>query len=126
MNDTDNGEFLADGLQANDKGDKISLTFEDKDGAHRSVTLRRSSIPSLISLLQNKIEAGSVTPINPGSLFVGQSFALEAFQASRKPDGSARILFFVRLPDQNNRGVTLPLDLTPAEAADLVKSLNPP
>jgi hypothetical protein len=120
------GQFLVEGITVEDGNEIINIIFEDKDGAHRSVALRRSSLPPLLSLLQSKIEAGSVTPINPASLFAGQSFSLEAFQVFRNQDGSARILFFVRLPDQNNRGVTMPLDLTPLESADLVKHLNPP
>jgi hypothetical protein len=116
-----NGSLLVDAVETRDGAQTIDLVFESGAGERREVTLRRSSIPGLISLLQSKVEAGSVTPINTGSLFVGQSFALEAFQPFRNPDGSARILFFLRLPDQNDRGVTMPLDLSPEEAADLVK-----
>jgi hypothetical protein len=125
MAEPNNGddEFLVEGLWADDEETKVRLIFENKDVARRSVTLRRSSIPSLISLLQTKIEAGSVTPIRPDSVFVGQSFAIDAFQTIRKPDGSMQLVFFLRLPDENNRGVTFPVNLTPAEAAEIAKAL---
>lgn len=117
-------KFDVEAVTTADEPSSVTLNFENKDGALRSVTLPRSRIPPLLSLLQTKIEAGSVTPINPGSLFAGQSFALEAYQVFRNPDGSARLLFFVRLPDQQDRGVTMPVDLTAVEVAELVNLLK--
>jgi hypothetical protein len=77
MTADDQEPFEVEALRTENETDSIKLIFENADGEHRAVNLRRSRIPGLISLLQTKIEVGSVTPINRDSLFVGQSFALE-------------------------------------------------
>jgi hypothetical protein len=107
-----------------DHGQSIDLIFEGESGERRAVNLARPMIPSLITLLQSRTEAGSVTPINRGSVFEGQRFALQAYRVIPQTDGSAQIVFYLKLPDQNNRGVTFPLDLTPEEARDLAKVLS--
>ena len=71
-------------LRTNDHADSIDLIFEAEDGKNRAVTLPRSKIPPLIALLQSKIVTGSVTPISRGSLFVGQTFALQGYRPIRQ------------------------------------------
>lgn len=119
-------QFVVAGIKTVDGVDAIEFIFEDQAGSRRAVVLPRPMIPPLISLLQSKTEAGSVTPINRGSVVPGQSFAVAGFQPIRSPDGSVAILFYLTLPDQDDRGVTLPVSLTPAEARDLALALNPP
>jgi hypothetical protein len=117
--------FLLDGVEVEyEDPSVVTICFVGKDGERRPVTFRRSNLPPLITLLKSKIEVGSVTPINSGSLVPGQRFAIEGIQPISKPDGSAQIVFWIRLPDDNNRGVTLPVDLSEDERLSLIKGLG--
>ncbi len=118
-------DFRVEAIETTETGETITLAFQNQAGERRPVTLPRSKIPLLLSLLQSRTEAGSATPIRPGSLFVGQRFALQGYHVSRNPDQSAQIIFYVRLPDENDRGVTVPLDLSPEEARELANALCP-
>jgi hypothetical protein len=107
-----------------DWGESLDLIFEDQSGETRAVNLRRPNLPPLISLLQSRSAVGSVTPIDRGSMFGGQRFALQGFHVIPRTDGSARIVFQLSLPEQRDRGVTFPLDLTPEDVRELVKILS--
>jgi hypothetical protein len=61
---SDDDKFSAEVFRIEDSEDEISLIFENAGGEHRSVSLRRSSIPELISLLVPRSEV--VTPIRSG------------------------------------------------------------
>jgi hypothetical protein len=118
-------DFLLEGVEVErEDTTAVTICFVGKTGERRPVAFRRSNIPSLITLLQSKVEAGSVVPINTGSLFPGQSFALEGIQPVSKPDGSLQIVFWVRLPDDGNRGVTMPVDLSEEDRLSLIKALG--
>ena len=118
-------DFLVEAIETTETAETITLIFQNRAGERRSATLPRSRLPPLLSLLQSKTEVGSVTPIRPGSLFVGQRFALQGYHIVRNADQSAQIIFYVRLPDEGDRGVTVPLDLTAEEARELAKALCP-
>jgi hypothetical protein len=118
-------DFWVEAIESTETVETITLIFENPAGQRRPATLLRSRIPLLLSFLQSRIEVGSVTPIPPGAPFAGQRFALQGYQVSRNADQSARIILYVQLPDEGDRGVTIPLDLTPEEARQLAKGLCP-
>jgi hypothetical protein len=118
-------DFWVEAIETTETVETITLIFENQAGERRPVTLLRSRIPLLLSFLQSRIEVGSVTPTRPGSPFADQRFALQGYHVSRNADQSAQIIFYVRLPDEGDRGLTVPLDLTPQEARELAKALCP-
>jgi hypothetical protein len=122
MNNDNHFEVIE--IETTERGNSLDIIFSNEERQRREVSLKRSRIPQFLAALQGKIEDSSVTPINRASFQEGQDFALEGFQAQLHSSGAAQLLFFVRLPDQNNRGVTVPLHLTPDDRLALGKMLG--
>lgn len=117
-------QFVVKEVDFADSPSFIEVIFSNQAGERRAVNLPRPNIPQLLLRLQSKIEDKSVIPINQASFQPGANFALDGFQAKLNPDGSAELLLFVRLPDQNGRGVTIPLGLTPEDILSLGRMLG--
>ena len=107
----------------NESKEKLTLVFESLDGSRHPVEFLRSNLPSLISFLQTKLNVGSVTPMSARSLFAGQTFVLEGIVPSWS-EGQTRIEFWIRLPNDGNRGVTLPVSLNEEQRQSLVVALG--
>ena len=102
-------------------GVSIKLTLHSDSGRSVSVILPRSTIPGLIARLVAEIGPGQGVPI-AGSLRPGQTILVQGFAAHRQPDGSANLTLFAHLSDEN-REVTIPLDLSAENVVELVGDL---
>jgi hypothetical protein len=122
---SEDAPFLVDNaaVALNDTGEFAKLVFSRDTGESREVILRREWLPMLVVEIQSKIAPSQATPIDRGSLHMGQNFSLRGFQARRVQSGGATLTLFVDLPDQG-RGVTIPLDLTSEDVDTLIKMLS--
>ena len=103
---------------------RVKIVFRRDSGETQEAVLARTWIPQLIVQLQTRIEPGQATPIDRGSLRIGQTFSLQGYQVGHRPDGSAILTLFVDLPDQG-RVVTIPLVLPPPEITQFIQMLAP-
>ena len=61
---------------------------------------------------------------NRGSLQLGATYSLQSYQVQRNTDGRRLLTLAVDLLDQG-RVVTIPIELSPVEVAQLIKMLGP-
>jgi hypothetical protein len=117
-------DFEADELniQTHTDGQRVRLRFSRDSGGHRLVTIRRSNLPTLLSVLQREIPPGAVVPIDRASLQAGTNYRLEGYGVQKQPDGGAMLTFHIELLDQG-RGVSLPLRLSAQEVTDILRRL---
>jgi hypothetical protein len=101
--------------------DRIGLRFRSDSGKFQEIVLPRSMVPGLIARLVAEIGPGQGVPI-AGSLRPGQTILVQGFGGRRLPDGSAVLTLFVHLPDEN-RDVTIPLELSATNVVELVAIL---
>jgi len=120
----DSDLFIAVGcnIGKHEDGVHLRLRFMEDSGQTRDIVINRRDIPPLLASLQQEIVAGSVVPIDRGSLRIGADFQAEGYQCKRKSDGSATLTVAISLPEQS-RTVTLPIDLPPQDAKSLAEHL---
>jgi len=119
--------FEPNGCEADliDGGTKVRLSFSRDNGTSREVVLSRAWLPQLVALLIGKIESGPLARIDQGSLRPGQTFLVQGLRVRKISDGSQLLTVSVALPDQD-RTVTIPLELTPEDAEALILMLRSP
>jgi hypothetical protein len=101
-------------------GEDVVLDFRSDAGESRSVVLARQWLPGLIARLMHQIGPDEAVPTE---LQVGARFAVQGWQVARQSDGARRLDVIINLPDQD-RVVTIPLDLAPADVQSLIDQLK--
>lgn len=104
-------------------GDRVTLTFRADTGESQAVSLARAQVATFVARISQEIGAGSVVPIDRGTLQIGASFSVQGWQIQKRDDGARRIVLAIDLPDQD-RVVTMPLDFTSAEVAQFIEELK--
>jgi hypothetical protein len=124
---SNDNEFAAKQVDTDFRKDTatVVLKFSDDQGGASVTTLPQSSLPMLLAALHDKLARGPVTPIDGQSLRQGQNVAVQGFQLQNDAGGGGRVLLYLRLPEQDDRGVTLPWVLTPADVDALVNYFRP-
>ena len=112
-------------VKTEDDGRRVTLTFRADSGEILGVSLTRAQVGATVARLVQETEAGSVVPIDRGSLRIGASFSVQGLQVQKKTDGSRLLTIVVDMPE-DRRVVTIPLDLSPADVAELIKMLGSP
>jgi hypothetical protein len=102
---------------------KVRITFARDNGTSREVVLPREALPELVALLVGKIERGPIVRIDQGSLRPGQTVAVRGLRVQKISDGSRLLTLTALLPDQG-REVTIPLELSPDDARQLIEWLG--
>lgn len=117
-------DFKPDDLQfqISEDGKSVRLIFTRDNGEYREVVLRRSSLPSLVAGAQNLLSPQDAVPIDRDSLRPGTIIRLTGYQFS--PRGKKLgLTLFLELPDQD-RGVTIPLNLSRKDAESIAEQLS--
>jgi hypothetical protein len=106
-------------------GEDVVLDFRSDAGESRSIVLSRQWLPGLIARLMHQVGPDEAIPsaTDQGSLQVGARFAVQGWQVARQSDGARRLDVIINLPDQD-RVVTIPLDLTPPDVQSLIDQLK--
>jgi hypothetical protein len=92
-------------------------------GRNLTVEFLQSTIPTLLAELQKEVLPGAIVPIDAASLRPGASIQAQGFQIG--PRGADALLtIFASLPDQGNRGVTIPMMVDRKGGEQLVRMLK--
>ena len=103
-------------------GEGVRLIFSRYDGQRRTVVLRRSDLPSLVAGAQNLLSPQDAVPIDQDSLRPGTIIRLTGYQFSPRGE-KLGLTLFLELPDQD-RGVTIPLNLSRKDAESIAEQLS--
>lgn len=104
-------------------GQHIRIVFRSDSGESQQVCVRRKWLPSLLNQLSEQIAPGQAVRIDQNSLRPGMDFALQGWDCRRNPQGGARLVLYVDLPDQG-RVVTIPVALDAHDVPVLVQRLT--
>lgn len=118
-------DFEATGFSILDSRDgrTLRLQFLHDDGRILGVIIPRSRAPMLMAELQTRIVPGSLVPISKRGLQHAEAPSIEGWQVTRKFGGSTRIMLFLQL-GEDNRQVSLPIELTLPQLDDLLDDLG--
>ena len=118
MASEDEEDFWAKGcvVAVNDETRDVRVTFEGTD-EDCAVHIPKAVLPRVVAALQSKIEDERITPIDRGSMRPGGQWSVEGFGVRLAPNGDATLTLDVRVDD--NRGVTIPIRLSPDERRQL-------
>lgn len=111
-------------LETERDGEWITLTFRADTGESQVVSLNWAQLPTLVAQLVQETGPGQAVPIDQGSLQIGTTYSLQGYQVRRNTDGRRLLTLAIDLPDQG-RTVTIPIELSPKEVADLIGMLGP-
>jgi hypothetical protein len=121
----ENDQFLTVGcnVQEHPDGLHFRLNFIDAAGKSRAVTLTRDTLPLLAAALHSKIGDGKIVPIDQKSLRAGANILVKGWDIVKRPDLGARLTLYVEMLDQD-RVVTIPVDLSPENVTSLIIQLS--
>jgi len=110
-------------IQRSEDGELITLVFTSDSGKRQEATLSKSQMPAFAGRLQKEAHGESVVPIR--TLTEEEVFDLKSFSTRiNHRTGEIILDLHVRLPGQDNRGVTIPLHFT-KEDVDALKTMLP-
>jgi hypothetical protein len=115
--------FEPDECEVFAEDDKVRIRFARDDGSSREILLQKGQAPSLAELLISKTESSRLVRIDQRSLRPGQTFVVQSFRVQKISDGSRLLTMTVFLSDQN-RIVTIPLELSTGNAQLLVQQIK--
>lgn len=102
------------------RGDELMIRFSALSGESALVVLSTRQLSALVARLVRENEAVLV-PIDRESLGSGRPLVPHSYEVRRHVDGRRLLSLMVRL---ENRDVTIPFELSPLDAAALVRDLE--
>ena len=119
------GDFEPDDVQfqTSDDGTSVRLIFIRDNGEHQAVVLRRNHLVLLVVEAQKHLSPQDAVPIDRDSLGSGTTIRLAGYQFSPR-ESELGLTLFVELPDQKNRGVTIPLSLSRKDSEAIMEQLS--
>ena len=107
----------------------VDMTFFKDGESPIIISISKPQLQTLIQLAQKEVLKGqsAILPINKGALQEDETYLLESFSVAKGTGllkGHRQLLLRLRLPEQNNRGVSLPIKFNPEDIKYIIEEFT--